>query len=98
MSKSGLQLDILVSDVPCSGEGLFRRDANAKEEWSLEHVDHCALRQRRIIDDIIDTAGTLVEAAKTLREHGAKKIYAFATHGIFSGPASERIESCVFGR
>lgn len=44
-----------------------------------------------IVDDMIDTAGTLVEATRTLREHGAKKIYAFATHGIFSGPAAERI-------
>lgn len=48
-----------------------------------------------IVDDMIDTAGTLVEAAKTLRDHGAKRIYAFATHGIFSGPAAERIENCV---
>jgi len=47
-----------------------------------------------IVDDMIDTAGTLVEAAKTLREHGAMRIYAFATHGIFSGPAAERIENC----
>ena len=47
-----------------------------------------------IIDDIIDTSGTLVEAAKSLREHGARKIYAFATHGIFSGPAAERIRDC----
>lgn len=47
-----------------------------------------------IIDDMIDTAGTLVEAAKTLREKGAKKIYACATHGVFSDPAAQRIESC----
>lgn len=47
-----------------------------------------------IVDDMIDTAGTLIEAVKTLREHGAKKIYAFATHGIFSGPAAERIQNC----
>lgn len=46
-----------------------------------------------IVDDMIDTAGTLCEAAKTLREHGAKRIYAFATHGIFSGPAAERLEA-----
>lgn len=46
-----------------------------------------------IVDDMIDTAGTLCEAAKTLREHGAKKIYAFATHGVFSGPAAERLAS-----
>ena len=44
-----------------------------------------------IIDDMIDTAGTLIEAAKTLKKHGAKKIYAFATHGVFSGPAAQRI-------
>jgi ribose-phosphate pyrophosphokinase len=47
-----------------------------------------------IIDDMIDTAGTLVEAAKSLREHGAKRIYAFATHGILSGPAAKRIHEC----
>lgn len=44
-----------------------------------------------IIDDMIDTAGTLCEAAKCLKEQGAKKIYVFATHGVFSWPAAERI-------
>lgn len=48
-----------------------------------------------IIDDMIDTAGTLVEAAKALRREGAGKIYACATHGIFSKPALERIEQCT---
>lgn len=47
-----------------------------------------------IVDDMIDTAGTLVEAAKTLKQHGAQKIYCFATHGVFSPPAAERIGSC----
>jgi ribose-phosphate pyrophosphokinase len=47
-----------------------------------------------IVDDMIDTAGTLVEAANTLKQHGAKKIYAFATHGVFSDPAAERIGAC----
>jgi ribose-phosphate pyrophosphokinase len=46
-----------------------------------------------IVDDMIDTAGTLVEAAKTLKAHGAQKIYAFATHGVFSDPAAERIDA-----
>ena len=44
-----------------------------------------------IIDDIIDTAGTLMEACKALKGHGATKIYACATHPLFSGPALERI-------
>lgn len=47
-----------------------------------------------IIDDMIDTAGTLVEAAKALKANGANKIYSFATHGVFSNPAAERIQAC----
>ena len=45
-----------------------------------------------IFDDEVSTAGTLVEAANILKEHGAKEIYAGATHGILVGPAIERIE------
>ncbi|MCO4794046.1 MAG: ribose-phosphate pyrophosphokinase [Bacteriovoracaceae bacterium] len=44
-----------------------------------------------IIDDMIDTAGTLIEACKALRQNGASKVYACATHPIFSDPAIERI-------
>ena len=44
-----------------------------------------------IIDDIIDTAGTLCNAANALKERGAKSVRACATHGILSGPAVERI-------
>jgi ribose-phosphate pyrophosphokinase len=49
-----------------------------------------------ILDDMIDTAGTLTQAAKALKEHGAKSIYACATHGVLSGPAIDRInESAI---
>jgi ribose-phosphate pyrophosphokinase len=48
-----------------------------------------------IIDDMIDTAGTLVEACKALRKHGATKIYACATHPVFSDPAIKRISECA---
>jgi len=44
-----------------------------------------------IIDDIVDTAGTLCEAAKQLRLAGATRVFAFITHGLFSGPAVQRI-------
>ncbi len=44
-----------------------------------------------IIDDIIDTAGTLVAGARALREAGATKVYACATHGLFNGEALQRI-------
>lgn len=47
-------------------------------------------------DDMIDTAGSLCAAAQTLQTRGAKKVYACATHGIFSGPAYDRIaNSCI---
>ena len=47
-------------------------------------------------DDMIDTGGSLVAAAETLMAKGAKKVYACATHGLFSGPAYDRIEnSCI---
>lgn len=48
-----------------------------------------------IIDDMIDTAGTLVQAAQALAKHGARNIYALATHPIFSGPAIERLSACA---
>lgn len=51
-----------------------------------------------IIDDIIDTAGTLCNAANALKERGAKSVRACATHGILSGPAVERIrDSAIEG-
>ena len=47
----GPVFDILLADVPCSGEGMFRKDARAREEWSPETVAFCASRQRRILSD-----------------------------------------------
>ena len=44
-----------------------------------------------IMDDMIDTAGTLVKAAEVLKSRGAKNVYAYCTHPIFSGPAIDRI-------
>jgi ribose-phosphate pyrophosphokinase len=44
-----------------------------------------------VMDDMIDTAGTLLKAAEVLKERGAKKVYAYCTHPIFSGQAIDRI-------
>ena len=46
-----------------------------------------------MFDDIIDTAGTVTEAAKLLKLHGAKSVYVGAAHAVFSGPALERIKN-----
>lgn len=49
-----------------------------------------------IVDDMIDTAGTLCQAAKALKDQGAREVYASATHAVLSGPALERInDSCL---
>lgn len=48
-----------------------------------------------ILDDMIDTAGTLTQAARALKDHGAKSIYACATHAVLSGPAIDRINESV---
>jgi ribose-phosphate pyrophosphokinase len=48
-----------------------------------------------LVDDMIDTAGTITNAANTLKELGAAEVYACATHGILSGKAIEKIESCA---
>eukprot|EP00761_Pharyngomonas_kirbyi_P009630 gb/GECH01009647.1/.p1 GENE.gb/GECH01009647.1/~~gb/GECH01009647.1/.p1 ORF type:complete len:325 (+),score=49.93 gb/GECH01009647.1/:1-975(+) len=45
-----------------------------------------------IVDDMIDTAGTLCKAADVLQHHGAKRVFACATHPLFSGPALDRLE------
>ena len=44
--------DVIVTDVPCSGEGMFRKDTDSTGEWSIDNVRLCASRQRRIIHDI----------------------------------------------
>ena len=44
--------DIIVADVPCSGEGMFRKDPRAREEWSPAVVELCAARQKRILADV----------------------------------------------
>jgi len=48
-----------------------------------------------IMDDMVDTASTLCEAAKALKEQGAVKVVAYCTHPVLSGPAVERIKASV---
>ena len=60
--------DILLTDVPCSGEGMFRKDPRALAEWSPEAVAFCASRQRRILSDawpVLRDGGILIYATCT---------------------------------
>lgn len=49
-----------------------------------------------LVDDMIDTAGTICEGGRLLRENGAKEVYACATHAVFSPPAVERLSQGIF--
>jgi ribose-phosphate pyrophosphokinase len=49
-----------------------------------------------LVDDMIDTGGTICEGAKILRQEGARQVYACATHAVFSPPAVERLSSGIF--
>jgi len=71
---------------------LIKQRATPNEIERMDLVGSVADSDVIIVDDMIDTAGTLCEAARELRKHGARRIYAFATHGLFSGPAIKRIE------
>ena len=46
--------DLVLIDAPCSGEGLFRKDENARREWSVDNVKLCAARQRKIVANAVD--------------------------------------------
>ena len=48
-----------------------------------------------IVDDIIDSGGTIVNAAKALKDRGAKDVYAYITHGVLSGDAIKNIQKSV---
>jgi len=56
-------------------------------------IGEVAGRTCLIMDDMVDTANTLCEAAKALKEKGAERVLAYCTHGVLSGPAIERIEN-----
>ena len=73
-----------------------KRRERANESEVVNIVGQVKDKNVIIIDDIIDTAGTLVKTAAVLKDKGAKSIVAAATHGVLSGPAIDRLnESCI---
>lgn len=63
--------DIILIDAPCSGEGLFRKDKKARNEWSLNNVQLCSARQKRILGnsiDLLSSDGLLLYSTCTYNE------------------------------
>ncbi len=81
-------------DIPIAIIDKRRPKANVSEIMNI--VGDVNNKKVVLIDDLIDTAGTIVNGANALLEMGAKEVYACCTHGVLSGPACDRIEqSCI---
>lgn len=79
-----------LNDAPIAIIDKRRSQHNVAE--SLNVVGDVKGKVAIMVDDMVDTAGTLVKGAELLKKEGASKIYACATHGVLSGPAYERLE------
>jgi ribose-phosphate pyrophosphokinase len=83
----------LAKQAGCDLAIIDKRRPKANVSEVMHVIGEIEGRNCVIMDDMIDTAGTLVKAADVLKERGAKKVFAYCTHAVFSGPAIERIES-----
>jgi ribose-phosphate pyrophosphokinase len=81
----------LAKQLGCDLAIIDKRRPKANVSEVMHVIGEIEGRNCVIMDDMIDTAGTLVKAAEVLKERGAKKVYAYCTHAVFSGPAIERI-------
>jgi ribose-phosphate pyrophosphokinase len=81
----------LAKQLNCDMAIIDKRRPKANVSEVMHVIGDIDGRNCVIMDDMIDTAGTLVKAAEVLKERGAKNVYAYCSHPIFSGPAIERI-------
>jgi len=81
----------LAKQLNCDLAIIDKRRPKANVSEVMNVIGEIDGRNCVIMDDMIDTAGTLVKAAEVLKERGAKKVYAYCTHPVFSGPAVDRI-------
>jgi ribose-phosphate pyrophosphokinase len=75
-----------------------RRTDVANVVQALDVVGEVDGRRCVIVDDMIDTAGTICAAAEILIDHGATEVWAMATHGVLSGPAIDRLKNAPISR
>ncbi len=81
----------LAKQLGCDLAIIDKRRPTANVSEVMHVIGEIEGRNCVIMDDMIDTAGTLVKAADVLKERGAKRVFAYCTHPVFSGPAVERI-------
>ena len=81
----------LAKQMGCDLAIIDKRRPKANVSEVMHVIGEVDGRNCVIMDDMIDTAGTLVKAAEVLKERGAKRVFAYCTHPIMSGPAVDRI-------
>ncbi len=81
----------LAKQLGCDLAIIDKRRPTANVSEVMHVIGEIDGRNCVIMDDMIDTAGTLVKAAEVLKERGAKRVYAYCTHAVFSGAAIDRI-------
>lgn len=74
----------------------YKQRARPNEIAKMALIGDVVGRDIVLVDDIIDTAGTITKAAQLMVDNGANSVRAFATHAVFSGPAYDRINDSVF--
>ena len=83
--------DVIAADVPCSGEGMFRKDPDAVAEWSPANVGRCADRQRQILSDVWDAlrpGGMLIYSTCTYNTEENEEIVFFLMEQFGAIPLS----------
>jgi len=79
--------DCILVDAPCSGEGMFRKDPNAREEWSVENVRTCEVRQQNILShcaDLVKDGGYIIYSTCTFnRGENELQLQDFMEHNAF---------------
>jgi len=83
----------LAKQLDCDLAIIDKRRPTANVSEVMHVIGEIDGRNCVIMDDMIDTAGTLVKAADVLKERGARSVYAYCTHPVFSGPAVDRLRA-----
>ncbi len=85
LRHSGVGFDLILTDVPCSGEGMFRKDEGAIAEWSEKNVENCWRLQREILEDAwacLHPGGWLIYSTCTLNIHENEENIQWAIHQL----------------
>lgn len=93
--------DVIVVDAPCSGEGMFRKDLNARNEWSSANVEMCSMRQRDILSDCWNSLkpnGFLIYSTCTFNSNENEEIIQWMEQEFDCSIVSLDIENAKKGR